>query len=327
MDRIRIPSLSQAGLILALALCLGATGASCTSTRPVVKIGLIAPFEGLYRRSGYEALDAVRLAVAESPAAGIEFIPLAVDGGDDPVHTQRAVQKILADPAVRGLIGPLDPALVAAASTVISGTEALWLSPLHVAAEGGFLAPPAADDQFWATELVRVIAAAARAQGAQRMVLAGQMDGWPDLTDDEWSAAAEMQVRTAGEPDLTGADGDEQVAVLHLGPPDAAAAALRRLRAAGSQASFWLGPAGGDPVFFERAALAETVHWAIWSDREYNGWAQSHAPATPAAYLVYLAARQAIDTIVQAPNDPAAAWQVAVFELGADGISRPIELR
>ncbi len=324
MNSRRIPPLSRVGLALLLVLCLGA---SCTATRPVVKIGLVAPFEGLYRRSGYEALDAMRMAVAKSPAARVDIIPLAVDGGDDPVRTQRAIQKILADPAVRAVIGPLDPGLAAAASAIVSGTGVLWLSPLHVAAEGGLAAPPAADDGFWATELVRTVAAAARAHGAQRLILAGHMAGWPDLTADQWSAVAGLPVQIASEADLARpTDDDEEVAILHLGPADVAAATLRRLRASGSRASFWLGPAGGDPVFFEQAALAETVHWAIWSDREYNAWAQSHAPATPAAYLIYLATRQALSAVARTPADrEGVPWQVSLFALGADGVSRPVE--
>ena len=44
--------------------------ASCTSTRPTLKIGLIAPFEGVHRSLGYEILGAVRLAVQQQNAAG-----------------------------------------------------------------------------------------------------------------------------------------------------------------------------------------------------------------------------------------------------------------
>ncbi len=40
------------------------------SVKPTVKIGLSAPFEGLYRDLGYEVLYATRLAVRERNAAG-----------------------------------------------------------------------------------------------------------------------------------------------------------------------------------------------------------------------------------------------------------------
>ena len=54
------------------------------SVKPTVKIGLAAPFEGLYRDLGYEALHAVRLAVRERNAEGgvgqcylVELVALA----------------------------------------------------------------------------------------------------------------------------------------------------------------------------------------------------------------------------------------------------------
>ena len=40
------------------------------SVKPTVKIGLSAPFEGLHRDLGYEALHAVRLAVRQRNEAG-----------------------------------------------------------------------------------------------------------------------------------------------------------------------------------------------------------------------------------------------------------------
>lgn len=54
------------GLLMATLFVSGCYG----STRPVVKIGLIAPFEELCRDDGYEVLNAVKLAVQERNAAG-----------------------------------------------------------------------------------------------------------------------------------------------------------------------------------------------------------------------------------------------------------------
>ena len=53
--RTRYASLFSSLTLLFLILATG-----CTPVRPVVKIGLIAPFEGLYRDSGYGALAAMR---------------------------------------------------------------------------------------------------------------------------------------------------------------------------------------------------------------------------------------------------------------------------
>ena len=50
-------------LILSIVLLLFLS-ACAASTQPVVKIGLVAPFEGRYRQIGYEAIYAARLAQA-----------------------------------------------------------------------------------------------------------------------------------------------------------------------------------------------------------------------------------------------------------------------
>ena len=43
---------------------------ACNSVDPVVKIGLVAPFEGENRAIGYDAIYSARLAVREINAAG-----------------------------------------------------------------------------------------------------------------------------------------------------------------------------------------------------------------------------------------------------------------
>ena len=99
------------------ALCL----VSCLPvTRPVVKIGLVAPFEGRYRDVGYEVIYAVRLAVREANAAGglagysVEL--LALDDSGDPDMAAAQARKIATDPQVVGVIGDwLDATTLAAA--------------------------------------------------------------------------------------------------------------------------------------------------------------------------------------------------------------------
>src|SRR5688500_13064399 len=76
----------------------------CTSIRPIIKIGLIAPFEGLYRQSGYTALDAMRQAMAECTPPGMDVLPLALDDSGDPARAQRAAQKLLIDPSVGAIV-------------------------------------------------------------------------------------------------------------------------------------------------------------------------------------------------------------------------------
>jgi branched-chain amino acid transport system substrate-binding protein len=79
------------------------------STRPVVKIGLVAPFEGLYRHLGYDVLYAVKLAVRECNAAGgvsghkVELV--ALDDGNDPARSPLQARKMMVDTDVMGVIG------------------------------------------------------------------------------------------------------------------------------------------------------------------------------------------------------------------------------
>src|SRR3972149_4609570 len=104
------------------------------STRPTVKIGLIAPFEGRYREIGEEVIYSARLDVREANAGGglggysVELMASAAGG--DPAQAAEQARKLATDPQVVGVIGN-------------------WLNSTTVAAapgldEGGrpFLAPP-----------------------------------------------------------------------------------------------------------------------------------------------------------------------------------------
>ena len=89
-------------------------------TRPVVKIALVAPFEGRYRDVGYEVIYAARLAVREANAsggiAGYSVELLALDDSGDPDMAVAQARKVAADPLVVGVIGHwLDTTTLAAA--------------------------------------------------------------------------------------------------------------------------------------------------------------------------------------------------------------------
>ncbi len=82
---------------------------SCASVQPVVKIGLVAPFEGAERELGYDAIYAARLAVREiNEAGGIHGTRVALvaldDGGDVQLAEETAVSLTI-DPAVVAVIG------------------------------------------------------------------------------------------------------------------------------------------------------------------------------------------------------------------------------
>lgn len=93
-------------LLLALTACR-VPGA----TRPVVKIGLVAPFEGRYRYVGYGLFAAARLALREANAAGGVGTPaysvelVAYDDGADPEMARQQAEKLAVDPEVVLVIG------------------------------------------------------------------------------------------------------------------------------------------------------------------------------------------------------------------------------
>ncbi len=95
-------------------LCLLLLLAACRvpgATRPTVKIGLVAPFEGRYRYVGYGLFAAVRLALREANAAGGVGSPpcsvelVAYDDGADPDMARQQAEKLAVDPQVVAVIG------------------------------------------------------------------------------------------------------------------------------------------------------------------------------------------------------------------------------
>lgn len=95
----------------ALLFALGAVLllAACTGVEPVVKIGLVAPFEGRRRPLGYDAVYAARLAVREANAAGgvggVRVALVALDDGGDPELARETAASLVVDPDVVAVIG------------------------------------------------------------------------------------------------------------------------------------------------------------------------------------------------------------------------------
>lgn len=81
-------------------------------TRPVVKIGLVGPFEGQYRYAGYDAIYAARLALREANAAagiarraGYSVELVAYDDGGTVDGARRAARNLAQDPDVVAVVG------------------------------------------------------------------------------------------------------------------------------------------------------------------------------------------------------------------------------
>lgn len=83
--------------------------AGCASVQPVVKIGLVAPFEGAQRELGYDAIYAARLAVRQiNQSGGVGGYRVALvaldDRGDVQLAGETAVS-LTVDPKVVAVIG------------------------------------------------------------------------------------------------------------------------------------------------------------------------------------------------------------------------------
>ena len=113
-------SLLTAYCLLFTIYCLLLT--ACSSTPSVIKIGLVAPFEGRNRPIGYDVIYSARLAVREiNEAGGVEgtFVALvALDDGGDVELAQATAQSLVLDPAVVAVMGHWLPETTAAAAPI-----------------------------------------------------------------------------------------------------------------------------------------------------------------------------------------------------------------
>lgn len=258
---------------------------ACASVRPVAKIGLIAPFEGLHRQEGYDALAAMRVALAETNRSGTDLLPLALDSSRG---VERAVEKALADPAVAVVIGPY----WAAEGVDLGATvrTARWRNPY---------APTG--DADWAADALALVGPWVESQG-RALVLAGGGEGMPDVG-----------IPTVSSPELVA----EGQSVLWMGDPAGGADFALKLWERLPDAPFGLYGAGME-TFRRRIGRAgeAPLFLVAWIDDAYPAWAQSHSPNHPAAYAVY---RLTADSLRQLAGEMAATdWQPAIFTL-SDG--------
>lgn len=108
-------------LVLVLLLLFGA-GCQLKESRrvdPVVKIGLVAPFEGRYRDVGYDVIYSARLAVREANAqrsAGQNrFSLVAVDDFGEQAMARQTAAAMAVDPGIVAVIGHWLPETTAVA--------------------------------------------------------------------------------------------------------------------------------------------------------------------------------------------------------------------
>ncbi len=194
---------------------------------PVVKVGLIAPFEGVGRPLGYQLLAVAREALTEanaSAAFGRYRIALVALNDDlDPPTAARQAQALVQDHAVVAVIGPFDQATAAAAAPVLSaaGIPALIPAPLAQEFSGVRALCPSAG------EIARVLEEAAAGPSADR----------------------------------------SSPPIVHFpGDAESAADALVRYRAQGGRGEMLVGPDAVRPWFIQRAGPAAAGTRAVVCD-------------------------------------------------------------
>jgi ABC-type branched-subunit amino acid transport system substrate-binding protein len=106
------------GSLLFLMVCL----CGCGSVEPVVKIGLVAPFEGRYRPVGYDVIYSGRLAVRQVNQAGgvgdYRVALVALDDSGDAELAAEVAASLAIDPGVVAVIGHWRPETTAAAGPI-----------------------------------------------------------------------------------------------------------------------------------------------------------------------------------------------------------------
>ena len=122
-------------LVVVAALSLTLTGCSSFIARPmdpVVKIGLVAPFEGRHRDIGYDVIYSARLAIREANAnrgpGQTKYALVAVDDFGDPESARETASAMAIDPDVVAVIGHWLPETTAASATTTGTppTTASW---------------------------------------------------------------------------------------------------------------------------------------------------------------------------------------------------------
>lgn len=109
---------------LPLLLFLAFTSIACRELPPVVKIGLVGPFEGQNRAIGYDAIYSARLAVREINEMGgigpegIRLALVALDDGGSPELAAEVAASLVLDPDVIAVVGHWLPDTTAAAAPI-----------------------------------------------------------------------------------------------------------------------------------------------------------------------------------------------------------------
>ncbi len=143
----QVPRQGRDALLLLVAGCLLLVACRIPgSVRPTTKVGLSAPFEGLYRDLGYEALHAVRLAVRqrnESGGVGGRYLVelVALNDFNEAEEAIQQAREMAADPGVLGVLGGWSPDTAQSAAPEYRRLGLAFLAPETDLGSSAFAAP------------------------------------------------------------------------------------------------------------------------------------------------------------------------------------------
>jgi len=323
LGRRRVPGRGLLTLVLAAALMLAACQFRFPgSTDPLVKIGLVAPFEGRLRARGYEVLYAVKLAVRQwneaGGAGGYRVELVALDDGGDPALAVGQVRELAVDEGVLGVVGHFTEAATVAAAAEYAARGLALVAPgvgaEEVTAAGGVirLGP---SNQLLGREAARF---AVDELSARRLAA---LRGQDDLADAFVAAARRWGGTVVFDGPVAGGDWVSRLAdaapdlVFFSGDALEGVEVVRLARQSGVEATFLGGPALGDrslvqiggswvegPVYLAAAPVGSDLAGGQAFLADYRALA-GYDPG-PRATLAYEATNLLLEAIARAANGP-----------------------
>ena len=187
----RVAERSFGALIL---VAIFATG--CLQTTPqLIKIGLIAPFEGRYREVGNDVVPAVRLAIREwavmHPNEAVTVELVTYDDRGDPTEAITQAERLLTDTAIDVVIGHWRQETTLAAAPIYDDADIPLITFVEFQFEGGIsgfnLAPDQTDTQQFAERYFNLQSLDAEMElDASLVVACTELQGKHTIGGSEW---------------------------------------------------------------------------------------------------------------------------------------------
>lgn len=321
--------------IIASLLVVSAFMTGCLGTKPILKIGLVAPFEGLGRPLGYDVLYAVKVAIQERNSSGgtggYMVALVALDDGDDPKTAIQRAREMTTDPDVVGVIGHFSLKTCRATEEEYQRAGLATLSPL-AQADFSIYAPDELTGAEAARYAVEELKASRFALLCERESLAEAFIGEAERLGGNAVARASLACDDRkvleARPDL----------IFFCGPVVEAADCVQKLRQAGSRATFmggsemlsqhWLkaGREASEGAFYI-ASTPPLEEIPAWEDFASAYQALAGHPPGPYAALAYDAANvllAAIERAAESGRPTREAVAAALKETNWRGFTGPI---